>query len=116
MREDKRPCDAKRDGASNGQPEVAGEYARFAQALLATHLIKVVASRVGGLINRQRGAIRQRLAPDEAEQMIHRIEFRAGARQEAKSNAKPLRQLYAIFRRMWRATILKEDNAPTSPM
>jgi hypothetical protein len=75
-----------------------------------------MASRVCGLINRLRGAIRQRLASDEAIEMIHRIEFRAGAGQEAKSNAQPLRPLYAVFRRMWRATIFKQDNAPTAPV
>src|SRR5215211_5080399 len=48
--------------------------------------------------------------------MIHRVEFGRGARQQPHFDAEFCRHFHALIRRVRRAAIFKEDDAPPAPM
>lgn len=75
------------------------------------HCVKIATDSVGRLINRHGRAIGNRLAFDEPEQVIHRVEFWSRARQETKLNAALLCILHAVFGRMRCAAIFKQNQA-----
>jgi len=83
---------------------------------MPTHLIKIATGGVRRLINSQCLAIRHAFAFDESKQMIHRVEFRAGAWQEPDLNAKGRSQFERVFGSVGRTAIFKQDDAPTTPM